>query len=190
MLDLITVLVPAMLIVAMATAGIQWLAQQRLWQQPGDDATALVQPPFMLKLGLFCSTFCCFALVAMHLWPSCRSEAWVHVGFLGGALGSLYMVADYYLGRHSVDDLGVDYGSVLGQRDYFRWDDVVQVACNHEMEWYRIDLLSGATVRISARMIGMPVFARQMYEHVPDVRFKSRSRSRLGKAAKGGIRRI
>lgn len=179
-----------MLIVAMATAAIQWLAQQRLWQQPGDDAIALVQPPFMLKAGLACSTFCCFALVAMHLWPSCRSEAWVHVGFLGGALGSLYMVADYYLGRHFVDDLGVEYGRVLGQRDYFRWDDVVQVAYNDDMEWYRIDLLSGATVRISARMIGLSVFARHMYAHVPDTRFQSRSRSLLRKAANSEIRRI
>jgi len=173
-------------IVAM-TFMMRWFARSRLRERPASQARELRQPPAILIVALVCLVISVAMLVGAF-----TATGGVIPFVVGCAMTclSLYLIADYYLARHVVDDHGMAYGRALGKGSTLRWDDVQRVAFNKRMNWYRLELESGATVRVYGTQMGLPEFATHVLRHVPQARIDPRVQAMLGDAARGKLHRI
>lgn len=173
-------------IVAM-TFMMRWFARSRLRERPASQARELRQPPAILIVALLC-----LAMSVAMLVGSFTASGGVIPFAVGSAMTllSLYLIADYYLARHGVDDQGMVYGRALGKGSTLRWDEVRRVGFNKRMNWYLLALESGATVRIYGTQMGLPEFAAHVLRHVPAARIEPRVHTMLEDAAQGKLHRI
>lgn len=163
----------------------RWMARQRL-RSPA-EANQLANPPAILIVGLIGTVFFGVIFIASLLWPDGTENFLVHALFLGLFLLSIYLVAEYFLVHHHVDSQGMDCARLLGPRRRFAWADVERVDFNQSMNWYRLKLASGDTVRVSGAMMGLPIFARHVLDHVPQQRLDLQVRPMLDRAAIGEL---
>ena len=173
-------------IVAM-TFTMRWFARSRLRERRASEARTLRQPPALLIVSLVCLA------VSTAMVIGSFTETGGVLPFVVGCVMSvigLYLVADYYLARHAVDEHGMRYGRVLGQGGRFDWRQVRRVAFNKRMNWYRLELASGAIVRVSGTQMGLPEFAAHVLDYVPQTRIDPRVRAMLANAAEGRLHRI
>ncbi|TXG00703.1 PH domain-containing protein [Massilia arenae] len=173
-------------IVAM-TFMMRWFARSRLRDRPASEARTLRQPTPLLIVGIVC-----LAMSIGMLYGS-YTETGGPIPFVVGCamtVLSLYLISDYYLARHVIDDDGMAYGRTLGKRGYFRWSDVRRVAFNKRMNWYRLELESGVMVRVTGMQMGLPEFAAHVLRHVPAARIDPRAHDLLEHAARGKLHRI
>jgi hypothetical protein len=169
-------------IAAMAVT-MRWLGRSRLRQRPCAQACQLTHPPGILLVGIVGTVFFVGCFVGALTWADASEPAWPYLIFAGLAVLSVYLVADYVNARHQIGDDGMQYGRALGQRGTFRWDEVERVGFNRRMNWYRITLRSGATVRISGTLMGLPEFARTVLRHVPAAQVDADTRTMLHDAS-------
>jgi hypothetical protein len=110
-----------------------------------------------------------FAGIAIisNVFPNKTVTWWTTAGFVGFALLSLLMVADYFLGHHQVSEEGLSYGRLTGRRGYLKWADLRRVKYAPTMKWFRLETQSGDVARISAMLIGLPEFGRLLLSHAP-----------------------
>lgn len=166
---------------------MRWFARSRLRERPASEARTLKQPTPLLIVGIVC-----LAMSIGMLFGSYTDTGGPIPFVVGGAMTglSLYLIGDYYLARHVVDDDGMAYGRTLGRRGYFRWSEVRRVAFNKRMNWYRLELDSGVMVRVTGMQMGLPAFAAHVLRHVPAARIDPRPRTMLENAAQGKLHRI
>ena len=150
-------------IVAMAFM-TRWFARSRLRERPAGEERMQRHPPAILVIALLC-----LAISVAMVIGSFTATGGVLPFVVGSALIvlSVYLIADYFLARHVVDELGMEYGRPSGQRGRFAWNEVHRVAFNKRMNWYRLELASGVMVRIAGTQMGLPEFARHVLRHVP-----------------------
>jgi len=161
------------------------MARQRLRSPAGSNQ--LANPPAILIVGLIGTVFFGGIFIASLLWPDGTENFLVHAVFFSVFLLSVYLVAEYFLVHHRVDGQGMDCARLFGSRHRFAWADVERVDFNQSMNWYRLKLASGDTVRVSGAMMGLPTFARHVLDHVPQHRLDLRVRPMLDQAAKGEL---
>jgi hypothetical protein len=144
-----------------------WVAGSRFKTRPHPDSRRLVHPPSTLIIGVV--VFLCFAGIAIisNVFPNKTVTWWTTAVFVGFALLSLPMVADYFLGHHHLSEEGLSYGRLTGRRGYLRWADLRRVKYAPAMKWFRLETQSGDVARISAMLIGLPEFARLLLSHAP-----------------------
>lgn len=173
-------------IVAM-TFMMRWFARSRLRDRPSSEARTLRQPTPLLIVGI-----ACLAMSIGMLFGS-YTETGGPIPFVVGCamtVLSLYLIGDYYLARHVIDDDGMAYGRTLGKRGYFRWSDVRRVAFNKRMNWYWLELESGVMVRVTGMQMGLPEFAAHVLRHVSAARIDPRAHDLLENAARGKLHRM
>lgn len=163
----------------------RWMGRQRL-RSPAESGQ-LAYPPAILIVGLAGTVFFGGIFIASLLWPDGTENFLVHALFLGLFLLGAYLVAEYFLVHHRVDGQGMDCSRLFGSRRRIAWADVERVDFNQAMNWYRLKLASGSTVRISGAMMGLPTFARHVLDHVPQHRLDLQVRPMLDRAAKGEL---
>jgi len=177
-------------VVAM-TLMTRWMARSRLRDDIDGDGMQLRHPAPTLCIGLAATMFSVGVFMAAFTWAEDLAVLFAGVLFGTGMVAlSLSLVADYYLARHRVDAHGMHYGRMSGQRSAFAWSEVQRVNFSEGMNWYRITLQSGATVRVSGLMMGLPVFASHVLEHVPANRIDATARGKLDDAAQGKLHRL
>lgn len=144
-----------------------WVARSRLKARPQADSRRLVHPPSTLIIGLVVFVFFAGIAVVSNVFASKTTTWWTTATFIGFALLSLLMVADYFLARHEISENGLSYGSLTGRRGYLMWSDLRRVTYAPVMKWFRLETQSGAVARISVMLIGLPEFARLLLAHAP-----------------------
>ncbi|MGZ8357936.1 MAG: PH domain-containing protein [Telluria sp.] len=183
----ITLLFQTLFWIAAMAFSMRWLGRQRLRARPPGESRQIVQPPGILAIGCVGTAFGCAIWTGSVVWPDDTVGVWTHLVFGGLTLLGLTLVADFFFARHSVDDEGMHYGRMLGQRGHFRWLDVEQVSFNKRMNWYRLTLRSGVTVRVSGTTMGLPAFSAHVLRHVPSKRIDSAVRIQLESSARGDL---
>jgi Bacterial PH domain len=164
-----------------------WFARSRNRPRPATDTRRLAHPPSTLVSALVGMGICGGIAIASNVWPDDDRSAttWTTIVFIGFALFLLPMVADYFFARHEVSDAGMEYGRMSGRRASFRWSDVKRVRYVTGMKWFKIELQSGTTVRVSAFLMGLPEFARFLLPHVPAAAVDEPTRAVLQATAQG-----
>jgi hypothetical protein len=162
-----------------------WVARSRNRARPVDDARRLAHPPSTLVIGIIGVAFFGGIAIASNIWPNETVTVWTTCCFIGFALLSLPMVADYFFARHEVSEEGMQYGRMTGRRGSFRWSDVRRVRYGNLMKWFTLELESGATVRVSAMLMGLPEFASLALRHVPSAAIDEETRALLLSTAEG-----
>jgi len=173
--------------VAAMTVTMRWLARTRRRALPAQDADHLRQPGSMLAIGIVGTLFCIGIIVAFTIWPDDSSGFWSYAFFYAFTLLPLFIVADYFNGRHDVSESGMDVGRASGRRLSFAWDEVAGIRYAQSAGWFKIALRSGATVRISVMLMGLPVFADKLLRHVPNARIEADALKVLKEAAAGKL---
>jgi len=170
-------------IVAMAFM-TRWFARSRLRERPATEARQQRHPLPILIVGLVCLAMSVAMVIGSF---SASGGAMPFVVGLAMIVLSVYLIADYYFARHVVDDQGMDYGRPSGKRSRFAWGDVRRVAFNKRMNWYRLELESGVTVRVAGTQMGLPEFATHVLRHVPAARIDPHVQTMLEKASHGKL---
>jgi len=169
----------------------RWMASSRKRSDVGDDGMQLKHPPTTLYIGLAATLFSIGLCIAAVTWTDGPGQLLIGLLFGAGMVAvSLSLVADYYFARHRVDAQGMHYGRMAGQRGAFLWRDVRRVSFNEGMNWYSLTLESGATVRVSGLLMGLPVFAAHVLAHVPAHHIDSTARDKLFAAAQGRLHKL
>jgi hypothetical protein len=76
-------------------------------------------------------------------------------------------VGDYFAARHEVFEEDLRYGRLFGSGGQIRWADLKSVRFSAAMKWFRLESQSGAVVRISVLLMGLPVFAQLLLVNSP-----------------------
>lgn len=124
------------------------------------DVLRVQHPATTLIIGV--AGFLLFAGIAVlsNVYANPTTTIYTTLTFVGFALLSLIVVADYLFARHDVSGQGVNYRRLTGVRGTFTWREVVRVRFSTSMKWFAIMLSDGRIVRVSAMMTGLPAFAR------------------------------
>ena len=143
-----------------------WVARSRLRARPTANAHRLAHPPSTLIIGLVVFTFFAGIAVVSNVYANQTTSVFTTAVFVGFAALALWLLADYFAGRHEVSDDGMNHGSVTGRRQV-TWAEVSGVRYSPAMKWFRLQTRSGRVARVSAMLVGLPEFARLVLEKVP-----------------------
>jgi hypothetical protein len=148
------------------------------------DARRLAHPPSTLIIGLV--VFGLFAGIAVvsNVSANRTTSVFATAVFVGFAALALWLVADYFVGRHEVTDDGMSHGSLIGRRQ-LKWAEVSGVRYSPTMKWFRLQTRSGRAARVSAMLVGLPEFARLVLEKVPATAIDAETRPVLEATATG-----
>src|SRR4029450_4211426 len=142
-----------------------WVARSRFRGRPAADARRLAHPPSTLLMLVVFALFAGIAVVS-NVYANHTTSVFTTAVFVGFAALALWLVADYFVGRHEVSDEGMSHGSLTGRRQ-FRWTEVSGVRYSPAMKWFRLEIRSGRAARVSAMLVGLPEFARLALAKVP-----------------------
>lgn len=163
-----------------------WVARSRLRERPESERHTLRHPISTLVIGVVGAVFFFgIAVISNTIGKNATSTVWTTLLFVGFGLMSVPLIADYYFARHCVSDRGIEYGRMFGQRGSLRWSEVRNVKFAPGMKWFVLESASGAKVRVSAMLVGLPEFAWFVLTHVPAEAIEPATRAVLSET-KGG----
>jgi hypothetical protein len=163
-----------------------WAARSRLKQRSEQHADEMRHPPSTLIMGIFGFVlFGALGVMSNTIGKNETTNVWTRLVFLFFALMSLATIADYFLARHRLTPDGLEFGRLFGRRGELVWVDVSSVEYASVMKWFRIRTKQGATIRISAMLMGLRAFAQQVLSQVPAHQITEPTRSILEEAADG-----
>ena len=148
-----------------------WIAKGRHKRRPAADGRQMVHSPAILILGLVGFIFFAAIAVVSNVFANETTTWWTTAIFVGFAVLSLPMIADYFFARHALSEEGLSYGRMNGSRGNLRWSDVRRVKYSQSLKWFRIETSTGAVARISAMLTGLPEFARLLLAHTRPTAF-------------------
>jgi hypothetical protein len=163
-----------------------WLSRGRLKSQPEDQRGQLRHPWSTALMGLVAFAFFAgIAVISNTIGKNQTTTVWTTGVFLLGAFGGLCMLADYFLGRHRLTDRGLQYGKLFGRGGALVWTEVDRVEYSPGWKWFKLTTSQGTTVRVSAMLMGLPEFAREVLAHVAPQRMSEGTAALLRMTAKG-----
>lgn len=163
-----------------------WVARSRMKQRPEQLGDDMRHPPSTLVIGIVGFVlFAALGVISNTIGKNETTSVWTDLLFLFFSLMSLPMIGDYFLARHRLTPDGLEFGRLLGRRGKLRWEEVSSVEYASVMKWFRIRTQQGATIRISAMLMGLPAFAQQVLSHVPAHRIAESTREILAQTADG-----
>jgi len=146
---------------------IGWVAKSRLRERPESERYTLRHPVSTLAIGVVGAAFFFgIAVVSNTIGKNPTATVWTTLSFVAFGLASVPMIADYFFARHRVSERGIEYGRMFGHRGSLRWSEVQKVRFAPLMKWFVLEAASGAKVRVSAMLVGLPEFARFVLLHV------------------------
>lgn len=151
----------------MVSLVLGWLARSRLKALRNSDTRRLAHPLSTLIIGMAGFVFFAGLAIVSNIFAN-RTTTWLTTAiFVGFALLSVPVLADYFRARHEVSEEGLSYGRMFGRRGYLKWSDLRRVYYASSMKWFRLETGSGDVARISAMLTGLPQFARFLLEYAP-----------------------
>jgi len=166
-----------------------WLAVSRTRTLDADER-ALRHPVGILIVGIVGFAFFAALTILSNLYANSTSTPLTTLVFVGFALLSLLLVAEYRFVRHDLTAEGIQYGRLNGSRGLLRWNQVAHVSYSPFMKWFRLETSAGEVVRISALLTGLPAFARAVLDHVPRQVIRGEACERLQSTAAGELPRV
>lgn len=142
-----------------------WVAKSRFKRRPPTGSRRLAHPPSTLVIGVVCFLFFAGIAVISNVFPNKTVTWWTTTIFVGFALLSVPLIADYFAARHELSEDGLSYGRLSGPRGYLKWSDLRMVKYAPVMKWFRLETRSGEVARISVMLSGLPEFARLVLAH-------------------------
>jgi hypothetical protein len=169
------------------TLAMGWVARSRLRARLPAAQGRLQHPPSILVVGLGGFAFF-FGLAVLSNVYANETTTWATTSvFLGFALLSGLLVADYFLARHMLVEGGLDYGRLTGRRRRLAWTDVTRVRYAPALKWFKIQTAEGRVARVSASMTGLPAFAEAVLRDVPPAAIDADTHAVLRAAAAGDL---
>ncbi len=163
-----------------------WVARSRMKHRPEQFSNDMRHPPSTLVIGILgFALFAALCVISNTTGKNATTSIWTSLLFLFFSAMSLAMIADYFLARHRLTSDGLEFGRLFGRRGKLRWEDVSSVEYASVMKWFRVRTKQGATIRISAMLMGLPAFAQQVLSHVAADKIAEPTRSILAEAADG-----
>lgn len=144
-----------------------WLARSRDRARPASESRRLRHPPTTLIVGAVFLALTLAVAVAIWMLPGTSSDRWVSVVLAVFGLANVPLIVDYFVGRHEVSELGMDYRKMTGARRSLRWSELSSVRYAPVMKWFRLETESGQVARVSAMLMGLPEFARLLLAGAP-----------------------
>jgi hypothetical protein len=175
--------------VAMAVV-MGWMARARSRPRAPQAAHTLAHPPSTLVIGLVCTGFFLVLAVWSFLLPGKTGSPLISLFFLGFAALGAPLILDYWKARHALTSDGLRYGKLLGGGGQARWSDVRELRFSQSAKWFRLDLVDGRVVRISAMLQGLPEFAAAVLSQVPPAAIDGDTRAVLEATARGELPRV
>jgi Bacterial PH domain len=150
-----------------------YLAKVRM-QKPADLPVGELRHPWttlaLAITGLL--LFGGFALVVLVVGPDEFGGRRQYFGFLGafsGFAAAFFPVVLVHKREHyQVTDDGIQYQPPFRRGGFLKWSDVKRVRYSITNKWFRLDGVNGEVVRISVMLLGLPDFARVLFDHVSD----------------------
>lgn len=167
-----------------------WLARSRAESPPPQGAQLMIHPRSTLIVGLVCTGLFLVIAVLSAVFPGKTGSPAVTLFFLGFAALGLPLILDYRNGRHVLTPDGLRYGRMFGGGGVLRWADVRRLNFSQSAKWFRLDLVDGRVVRLSAMLIGLPEFARAALDQVPPTAIDPDTRSVLEATRAGDLPKI
>ena len=165
----------------------RWMHRARLRPQLPSAAGTLSQPPEVLIIGVAVTILFSVVTIILLFKADTATIDWPALLLFGPALLGLWLVADYFFTRHTMDDTGMRHGRIFGEHGHFAWHDVARVGFSQWRGGYWVKLASGETVRIGGTMTGQPEFAAYVLQHVPMPRIDADVHKMLAAAAQGKL---
>jgi len=162
-----------------------WVARSRRQPRPAGYARRLQHPLSTLIIGLVSFLFFAAIAVISNVFANATTTWLTTTVFVGFALLALPIVSDYFAARHEVSEEGLRYGRLFGAGGHIRWADLKSVRFSTAMKWFRLESQSGAVVRISVMLMGLPVFAQLLLVHTPPETIESNTLPVLQMTAAG-----
>ena len=162
-----------------------WVARSRRQHRPAGYARRLQHPLSTLIIGLVSFLFFAAIAVISNVFANATTTWLTTTVFVGFALLALPIVSDYFAARHEVSEEGLRYGRLFGAGGHIRWADLKSVRFSTAMKWFRLESQSGAVVRISVMLMGLPVFAQLLLVHTPPETIESNTLPVLQMTAEG-----
>jgi hypothetical protein len=132
-----------------------WLARSRK-KPPQADSRQLTYPRSVFTLGLVSALL--FLTCAFFAFRSPTGGALVSAFFLCFAVMGAYMLVEYVTTSYVAREAGLEYTTLL-RRGFAAWSEISEVRFSPSMKWFVLRMRDGKTLRISALMLGLPVFA-------------------------------
>jgi len=164
---------------------MSWVARSRRQPRPAGYARRLQHPLSTLIIGLVSFLFFAAIAVISNVFANATTTWLTTTVFVGFALLALPIVGDYFAARHEVSEEGLRYGRLFGAGGHIRWADLKSVSFSAAMKWFRLESQSGAVVRISVMLMGLPVFAQLLLVHTPPETIESNTLPVLQMTAEG-----
>lgn len=168
------------------TAFLKYLTAQRAEPLPAHRKNYLQQPSSILFLGMFSTATLTSLWFALLLMPGASSLVMFAIQTPLALLGP-WLIAEYLRSVHLVNATGMRYGRSLGPGGHFRWAEVEWIDFHQKLNWYRLTLASGSTVRVSGTLRGLPTFARYAMAHVPVERIDPAAHAMLVDSEQGRL---
>ena len=164
------------------------LAKSRVKRRPISEANTLRYPIGILILGIVSFAFFAgIALVSNTIGKNDTTSIWTTLVFLFFAALSLPLIAAFCFARHHLSPEGLDYGRLYGRRGFARWVEISSVKYAPGMKWFKLRTESGATIRISTMLMGLPEFAQLLLSRVPHERIDGQTEAVLLETARGNL---
>jgi hypothetical protein len=167
-----------------------WLAHTRTHPRPASEANTLAHPRSTLAVGLVCGGFFLALAILSAMHPGKTGSPLISLFFLAFAALGLPLVLDYRNARHTLTADGLRYGRMLGEGGMLRWTEVRKIRYSEAAKWFRLELVGGRVVRISAMLRGLPEFAAAALAQVPPTTMDQDTRAVLQATAQGELPRI
>src|SRR5262245_51864941 len=156
-----------MILGILVTAVVGWLARSHLRARRIAGTRRLSHPRSTLIIGLVGFLFFAGLAILSIVFVDGPNTWLATVTFIGFALLSVPILADYVRSRHEVSEEGLSYGRIFGRRGYLKWSDLRRVKYAQSMKWFRLETQSGDVARVSAMLTGLPQFACFLLEYAP-----------------------
>jgi hypothetical protein len=165
-----------------------WLGSSRTRARAAGETRQLRHSPSVLILGVLASGIFAGATILSRIHDYGGPP--VTDIFLGFAILSLVLVEQYCFARHELTADGMNYGRPMGARGSLKWSEVTHLTYSPGMRWYRLQTSTGAVVRISSMMRGLPEFAREVLARVARPAIDDKAWSMLEATARDGFPKV
>ena len=145
-----------------------WLGRTRMSPRAGQSASVLQHPRSLLVIGIVCSGFFFVIAILSVAFPDKEGpSAGITFGLLAFSLLGAPLIAEYFRVWHRLEPGGMRSQPLLREACSVRWKDVRRVSYSPGMKWFVVETPTGAVVRVSAMLTGLPAFARTVLHEVP-----------------------
>ncbi|MFM9835502.1 MAG: hypothetical protein ACKVOA_05310 [Methylophilaceae bacterium] len=162
-----------------------YLSRSRLKSSKAKNGKNLFHPNSTLVIGAVCFVFFAGITILSNVYSNKTTSVWTTATFVSFAVIAVVVIADYFLARHEVSELGINFGKMTGLRGYIKWAELERIEYSYLTQWFKLKSTDGQVARISVLLTGLPEFARLALKNAPASAIDDSTRAFLEEVSKG-----